>query len=134
MSLIQWNASLSIGLAEMDAEHKKIAELINSLHENMQNELEHSKLQALIEEATHVAFRHFSHEEEIMRNYDYPSYNAHKNIHDGFVASLTEAKKLHEQNQLPYLQIVAILKNCLIDHIVSEDQKYAAFMRQNALV
>ena len=129
MALIQWEPRFNVGVAEIDQEHRQIVDKINSLHEAMAGGENRDRVPRLVDEATNCTLLHFAHEEEMMQQYRYPDYEMHKEIHDEFVASLAEVRKLQAENKLPDLQILDILKSCLIDHIVNSDCKYAQFMQ-----
>lgn len=68
---------------------------------------------------------HFASEEKFMEKIGYPGIEEHKKIHEVFVGKLNT---LDEQMQNGILvlnsEVIKIIENWLIDHILNEDQKY----------
>lgn len=72
---------------------------------------------------------HFSFEEEYMRKINYPNLIGHHRIHKDFDNLIyTYYRDTQEGRIVLDTEIISILKNWLLDHIIKEDKKYALFL------
>ena len=74
---------------------------------------------------------HFSAEEKLMQEYDYPEYEQHKSEHEEFKRKVTQLMKLHAEaaNALPF-PVVVFLRDWLATHVIHTDQRYGPFLRE----
>lgn len=140
---ITWTKEYSIGVEQLDNQHKKLIFLINKLEVLTMYEPTHAdfkeRLDKLMQELVNYTILHFSTEEVLMDMFDYEDSVEHKKGHTKFV----EMIKL-EQDKLEILiankewekvnkEMVAILKylqSWLINHILKSDKKYTDFFLQ----
>ncbi|WP_378954770.1 bacteriohemerythrin [Pelosinus sp. sgz500959] len=128
MALIKWDAKLNVNVPEFDEEHKKLVQMINSLHDAMKSGKGKELLTKILDEATDYTLKHFVHEEKIMVQYKYPEYKEHKATHDEFAKKIVELRNLHDQQRLPSNQMLNTLNAWLINHINDVDKKYSPFL------
>ena len=85
MPMITWDESYSVGVKELDDQHKKIIEIIDRLYllisENKNIETEIPKI---LSELAEYADRHFSSEEIYFREFDYDKAESHIQIHNEY--------------------------------------------------
>ncbi len=123
---LEWSDALSVNIPEIDAEHQHFIHLINQLNEAIiaRMELEEIKrrMQAILDDAT----AHFSHEEDLFREWGYPEAAYHTNQHTRTLRLLREIMGLIQCGGVEYEWIAAGLKvkQALIDHLLTEDMKY----------
>jgi len=128
MALVDWNESLSVGVTRFDEDHKKLVEILNSLHDAMKEGKGKEKLQILVDQMFTYAARHLSAEEKLMIQYKYPDYSAHKKEHDSFVLEVNAYKEqLSSGKILISSKVTQFLKEWLVNHIGSSDKKYGPF-------
>jgi len=125
VSLIKWDAKFSVGLAEIDEEHKKLFAMINSLHEAMRSGKGIEILAEILDEATSYTLKHFAHEEKLMIKYQYAGYKMHKVAHCEFIDTVTELRKQHDLKKLSALKLLQALQAWLINHINDIDKLYS---------
>ena len=82
MALIEWNDSFSVGVADIDHEHKTLIELINQLYTNLQQGASAEDIDDFFGEIFAHISAHFALEEKIMRDNNYYEYEAHKKEHE----------------------------------------------------
>ncbi len=126
MSIIQWDNKLSVGVNEIDNQHKAIINIINRLYDCVGSEDSSvDKVKDLLPELYWYASEHFKHEELFMFETSYESLVEHKKIHSDM---LNEVKSfidnLEEQINSPE-HMADFFKSWLLNHIVVEDHKYA---------
>lgn len=126
MPLMEWDETMSVNVLELDNQHKKLIDIINEAYEAIQRHDEHMMSQ-LLDKMQDYSMVHFATEEEYMKKYDFPEYQAHKFQHVKFNRNVGEfRKKLFEATN--FSQIFVYLSRWLTNHIMEEDKKYVPFM------
>jgi hemerythrin len=137
---IVWSKSYSIGVDEIDSQHKKLILLINRLEvlstmNPTKPEYNHSVTE-LIFELVNYTVLHFATEEVLMSMFEYPGCESHKKSHEKFVQLVSSkkinleyliAQKDYEKIQAELLDIFNFLENWLISHILKSDAEYTEF-------
>ena len=82
MALIEWNDGFSVGVADIDHEHRSLIELINQLYSNLEQGASQEEISDFFGEIYAHISAHFALEEKIMRANNYVEYEAHKNEHE----------------------------------------------------
>ncbi len=143
MGFFEWDPKLSVGIAEIDQQHKKLIGLISILNEGMRPS-EDDMLRSAVKELTAQASvinemvdyskYHFSTEEKYMRKYAYPDYEEHKSEHESFIREVQIFKNDFDNGKVVLsTQIMEFLKKWLSNHILSTDKKYEPFFRGKGL-
>jgi hemerythrin len=75
---------------------------------------------------------HFSLEERLMEQAQYPDLEAHKREHQKLIGQLDELCRKHLTEDKPiYFEVLRFLKTWLKEHISSEDTKYSTALQQS---
>ena len=82
MSLIEWKDQYSLGVAEVDHEHRELVELINELYRSLGQEHSEVAVADFLGELYARIAAHFALEEKIMRDSEYDEYEDHKADHE----------------------------------------------------
>jgi hemerythrin-like metal-binding protein len=126
MALMQWDETMSVGVAELDDQHKTLIELINVVYEAIQRHDE-PRLGCLVDQMAEYGRVHFATEEQHMRNHGFPDVEAHRFQHAKFNISVADfRKKLYGKTNLS--QVFVFLSRWLVAHIMDEDMRYTAFI------
>ncbi len=134
MSLIEWSDSLSVNVAEIDRQHKKLVSMLNFLHDAMKTRKTGDVLGKTIADLITYAAKHFETEENYFAKYNYPDAAAHKKEHDDFVKEVTDFKKGYDEGRMMLsIDILRFLKDWLSNHINGTDKKYTAFFNEKGL-
>ncbi|HCB14353.1 MAG TPA: hemerythrin [Gammaproteobacteria bacterium] len=127
IKLVEWSDALSVGIEEIDAQHKVLVDLLNEIHEAMQQGRTVKTTKGIIDrlgEYTHV---HFSVEESLMRILHYPDYERHKEEHDKLITQLADMRIKWEKGKGAIgIELTHFLKTWLTQHIMEGDQRYTA--------
>jgi hemerythrin len=87
---LEWQERFSVGVPEVDHEHRELIHLINSLHEALEQGSPAERVRAVLGEV-HVAISaHFALEEKDMQAWGYPGYAAHKRDHERLLDELRD--------------------------------------------
>lgn len=130
MPLIEWNDNFSVGISNLDDEHKNLIRMTNTLYDAMKLGQGKTVADSILKELTDYALTHFSHEEQLMKQVKYPDYSTHKDLHDAFAKKISEYVDLYAKNLLSANQLLTILREWLINHICSIDKEYTPFLKE----
>lgn len=126
--LIAWTRELSVGVDEIDAQHKTLVDLINQLHHAIMQHRAGGEATAILDRLIEYTRIHFAVEESLMRLFDYPDYEQHKASHE---ALIEEVNRLHARvvndGKPVTFELLHFLKRWLTEHIMAEDQLYVPF-------
>jgi hemerythrin len=143
MAFFEWDPKLSVNIAEIDQQHKKLIGLINRLNEVMQpgnqdvlkSAMKELIIQAsVIDEMVDYSRYHFSTEEGYMGKHRYPDYEKHKKEHEVFIDEVRTFKNDFDNGKVVLsVRIMEFLKKWLGNHILGTDKAYEPFLRERGL-
>jgi hemerythrin-like metal-binding protein len=134
MVLMEWNDKLATGLTEIDAQHKRLVAMVNSLHEAMKIGKSREMVSSLIGELKNYASTHFDTEERLMERFKFPGLAAHRVEHNRFIEKVLDYDlSLQEGSRVAPLDVMMFLKSWLVSHIQGTDQKYAPFLKEKGV-
>jgi hemerythrin-like metal-binding protein len=134
MPYITWTSNYNIGISEVDAQHKRLIEIINEIYESVNNGKENEIIHRIINELVDYYITHFSVEEKIMSEYGYVSYLSHKKEHNDFKNVIQAYQKKIESGQLVVsMDMVKYLKDWFIKHILVSDKLIGVFLRRKGI-
>lgn len=129
---IQWDQSLSVGIDEIDNQHKELFNRVNALLDACNQGKGKQVVGEIIDFLGDYVITHFGAEERYMQQYNYPDYDAHKAMHDGFIDSFGQLKKKFE-SEGPGIQLVLQTNRTVVDwlikHIGNTDKALGAFLK-----
>lgn len=136
MATITWNQDYSVGVNELDEQHKKLIAIINrlfSLYE--EKKFSQTDVNPIFEELTDYADQHFSTEEHYFNLYNYDKKDQHIAIHDTYRKKIGELKESYNQenSEKTLFDINNFLNDWWIWHINNTDKEYTAYFNANGL-
>lgn len=134
MAYILWTQNMSVGVDMFDHEHQELIDLANKLYTGVTAGNAGEALAKVLDGLIRYTALHFKHEEDYMRMYDYPEYEAHKKEHDKLVAQVMEYKESLDSGKASFtLELMNFLKEWLVNHIMGSDQKYGTFFKDKGV-
>ncbi len=134
MEKIVWTDEFSVGIKEIDEQHKKLVDLINTLIEADDLSVTSDIIAETLSELTQYVSYHFTTEERYMKEIDYPDFENHKQEHIKFkkqtVNFLLETMEM--KDEVP-LEILSFLKDWLVHHILETDMKYKPYFEEKGI-
>ena len=82
MNLIAWREEFTIGLPDVDHEHRELIAMINALHESLGPDADAAQIVEALGEIHARIAAHFALEEREMRQLKYDSIAEHKDDHE----------------------------------------------------
>jgi hemerythrin len=131
MKNIVWDESLSVGVEEIDEDHRRLVELFNLLSEAVDNKESPDYIDALLVELITCTEWHFRHEERLMIRHGYDGMEDHKDEHIDLVDSVRDLqRRFYEARQTLTTDNVEYLAEWLTGHIVGVDMRMGYFLSQ----
>jgi len=131
---IEWSEKLSVKISIFDDEHKKLIGIFNRLHEAMSQGQGLNVLDNILVELSDYTKTHFSHEEEVMKKYEYPGFTEQKKAHEEFIRKLTDAQDQYNKGNLSLsIPMMNFLWSWVQNHIKKMDQNYSEFLIQHGV-
>jgi len=130
MALMTWGPMLQIGYGDIDAQHKRLVEVVNVLDEAMRTGKGRDVLGAVLEELVTYTQFHFAFEERLMAQYGIGSSAAHKAEHRKLIADVGAFKAKFDAGAVSVTtELMAFLRNWLSNHILKTDKALAKELR-----
>ncbi|MCF8198704.1 MAG: bacteriohemerythrin [Sulfuritalea sp.] len=129
MKDIIWSKILSVGVDEIDEDHRKLVTVFNILNHAVADGESAEYLAAVLDELIHCTVWHFSHEERLMLKHDYKGIAEHKAEHQDLIKAAKELQQkiLHADSAVAEENIV-FLEHWLTEHIFTSDMRLGAFL------
>ena len=131
MKEIAWDDILSVDVEEIDEDHRKLLDIYNVLSRALTEGGSPDYIEAILEELVNGTIWHFSHEERLMVQYNYPEMEEHRAAHRELVESAREfQKRFLEGGRKISEQDLAFLEHWLTAHILTDDKRLGAFLAE----
>ena len=131
---IEWNEKLATGNNDIDNQHKELFRKFDSLLEACKQRKGKEEVDKLILYLCDYVKLHFSMEEALQKEHNYPGYIDHKKEHESFMQDLnTLVQQLTVEGATLHLvlQTNQTTVNWLVNHINITDRKLAEYLRSN---
>lgn len=134
MALITWTDTLSVGVEEIDNQHKKLVSLINHLHEAMHSGQGKEAMAVILDRLIQYTAFHFKTEENLMKAHRYPQSVSHSQEHQALVKSVLDLQKGYIDGKTGItLETMNFLKNWLNHHILQIDKLLGKFLNEHGV-
>ena len=135
MARIEWTPALSVGVENLDEEHKKLIAICNKLAHNIKGPSNSKTITQEFEELRAYTVYHFSNEEKYQKSIFYPDLNSHTKEHVRLRKSVKDFQQsLYREGYIPQQNVIAFLKDWLINHVLHEDMKIGQFARSKMTI
>jgi hemerythrin-like metal-binding protein len=101
MVLLKWRDEFSLGIAEVDHEHRELMRSINAVHEALDQAQSAGEVSSVLGDIHAQIAAHFALEEKNMHVRAYPALAEHKRDHESLLDEIREIMDECEQ-ELPY--------------------------------
>jgi hemerythrin len=126
-----WDDSLSLGIAEIDEDHRRFISLIDDLNHAIMSRQEKPKIERALNLVIADAQSHFEHEETLLSRHGYPEVNHHAELHAELTLQLLGVMDAFNSSELSYewIENALRIKKLVVDHLLDEDMKYRDFLK-----
>jgi len=127
--LIRWDESYSVGLPEIDRQHKILVDLVNELNMIYELKLDEVFVQRVLQSLIDYTLFHFTFEEELLERSGYKDFVAHKEKHNKLVQQVMAFKQRFEVEGIVIINdLMTFLQHWLNKHIKVFDKEYGDFL------
>ena len=131
-AFIIWKDSYSLGIEEIDAQHKKLVEIINRFYNAFYNNKHKRVISGILSQLVEYAKYHFTTEEQYFERLNYPDANYHITEHKRFIIEINRLIKANKSNPgATAFKLITFLQQWLTGHILISDKRYAGYIRDN---
>ena len=125
--MIAWTPSLSVGVDEIDEQHKEWFRHADAFLNGLDNRTR-QEIEDLFSFLRRYSVMHFAVEESWMREFKYPQFHAHKVQHDRFLRELEKLSAEHKAHGLEPMRVGSWLGRWMSDHVSMTDVQLAEFL------
>lgn len=129
MEKIRWSDEFSVGVEQLDNQHKKLVNIVNLLIENKSLGSRSEFVANSLKDMVDYSVEHFKQEENLLKQANCPYLEEQKECHRNYNLKLAEFyKEVISRNDRITLEIIVYLKKWWIHHILDEDKKYKKYL------
>lgn len=129
MSIIDWSPEFSVGIAEVDEQHKKLVKLVNSLFEAMSGGTTQQVVGPVLDELVNYTAYHFATEESLFAQHHYPDAALHIAKHRDLTKQAKDLQAAWAAGKTTLsVKVAFFLRDWLQNHIQKEDKAYGPFL------
>lgn len=111
-------------VAEMDAEHQQLVDIINRMYEIYQQRGDDRELLTVLDDLLNYGIHHFADEEVYMARKGTPTLGRHQKIHQDLIRQVFEFRERLQSGQTEVgEETFKFLQNWLMGHIAGTDVK-----------
>ncbi|MCE1188838.1 MAG: bacteriohemerythrin [Ignavibacteria bacterium] len=134
MPFITWDSGLSVGVEEIDRQHKKLFDLVNDLYDAMREGKGNEIVGTVLRELHVYTVTHFQFEEKLFRQTGYPGSVNHKMEHDALIQRVDELQSKFDSGKVAlHLEVLNLLKDWLNQHIRNSDRAYSVHLNSRGI-
>jgi len=130
MKAFKWCEDLSVGIDEIDQDHRRLITCLDNLFTACSAGQGPVVLKDILACLMQYTREHFSHEEDVMRRVGYPGLDEHREMHIELVSELDDIideftiSNSHELSN----KTLQFLEDWLTHHILIEDKKIGKYI------
>ena len=126
---VEWKDDYSVGIDSIDQQHKKLLNLINQLQTAVDYKTGEEFEREALDELVDYTKTHFSYEEGLLEQNNFPGYEPHKAQHVEMINKVEEVLTEYDKDpDTAMSNAVEFLQNWLIKHINGTDKQYSSFL------
>ena len=128
--MYQWSDEYSLGIEEIDQQHRRLIEIANQIYEIMNDQWRLDKYNQILEvlgELKDYTIYHFKSEEEYMAKIGYKKRFSHAIEHSAFVEKLNavDLRDIDEKQDKYLRDLLGFITDWVVNHIMTTDKLYA---------
>jgi hemerythrin len=131
MALIEWNDDLALGLQKVDQEHRELVALVSDLFHTANSPRDLGLFEWRMDLLIKHTLAHFAFEERLMHETNYPGRQPHQLQHRALIMQVRVLRTALTEDLLDWNDdIVRLIRDWLLVHIIKADRPLAAYLRK----
>ncbi len=129
---IEWSDFLSVGIPEIDEEHRTFISRVNDVNRAIVELKDKITVERLMDLMLTEANRHFHHEVQLLKDRQYPQAADHAKKHQQLGEQFNRLIEEFRKDDLSYVWALKGLriKHLLVEHLLQEDMKFKEYFAQ----
>lgn len=130
---IPWLPHYKVNVEDIDHQHEELFRMMNELFEATWDGKGKDFICDCLKFLANYCVDHFKTEENYMKQFGYPDYDAHKKAHDEFTSKTVEFINVYENSGVTTEMLVSVVSEIgkwTKDHIRDMDQDLGKFLSQ----
>ncbi|MEI8395430.1 MAG: bacteriohemerythrin [Rhodospirillaceae bacterium] len=136
MGLVEWTPEMSVGVESLDADHRRMFDMLNELFDTVAEGTESVLLPSLFDRLVDYTLNHFTREEGLMERGGFPDLKNHKEEHALLTARVFELRGRFLGGSVKNLnlELLVLFKTWLTSHIRVTDMRYKPYVMSSDAV
>jgi hemerythrin len=131
MSYLVWQDDLNTGIQVIDDQHKRIVDMINSLHQAKVSVGSGGEVGEVLNGLVDYTLSHFAFEESLLEEAGYEFTRPHKRVHEIFIGRVKDFNLRFQAGEDITDELLGLLSRWLFNHIRSDDAGYVQAVKDN---
>jgi hemerythrin len=129
MRTIEWQDDYTVGVKELDDQHRCLLNTINTLLEEQGDKYEAAKFSPALSSLIYYAYTHFATEERYLLQVHFPNLKQHVLEHIDFIMkTLGLALRVKSGGDETRIELLRYLKEWYSSHVLVTDRQYIPFL------
>jgi len=141
MPKIIWNKRYNVNVKKLDGQHRRIAELVNSMNDRIKAKDDSKGIVEGFTDLIEFTEGHFKAEEALMKELGYPDYKRHKKEHKDLTNLLSDIKKQFRRQPKAFVDFdydvakawLVIHNDRFSVHLIHSDKGFGAFLNKKGI-
>ena len=130
MPYFSWSPAYSIGLREIDLQHKSLVQAVNAMHDAFNSPEGARELGWMLDFLVHYTVDHFQAEEALMAASAFPRRDEHTRLHGELLGQVGDFLGRYQSGQEDISEgLLDFLRQWLVVHIGEEDRRLGVHVR-----
>jgi hemerythrin len=131
---MEWGDKYMVNIVIVDAQHKKLFDILNRLHVSVVEGREQGELFDILDQLIEYTVEHFQTEEELFLEHDFPGYEEHKAEHDKLTKTVIELQqKLRDGSATLSFEVLDFLHDWLMEHTLGLDKEMGPYLNERGV-
>ena len=133
-ALCRFTQSYDVKVNQFNNDHIRIFDYINEVHKQVKENVDISVIVQTLKNLGTFTTEHFAREEEKFVSTNYPTYSAHKQIHENLLGQVRDTiTSIENGEDVDLIEVLVFLKKWLVDHIMGTDKKYGDHFNERGI-
>jgi hemerythrin-like metal-binding protein len=134
--MYSWDKSFETQNALIDEQHKKLFDALNAFLQISHEKKSRDEVKKSLDFLSEYTIKHFFDEEQLQKQYGYPDYQNHRELHEGFKKTVRELQHdfiLNGVSDKLISDVEEKVGQWLIAHIKNQDVKIGAYIKSKTM-
>ena len=134
MTLLTWNHACSVSVRAMDDQHGILMDTINELRQALLRGCGREQISEILDRLIEFSRMHFSSEERLMEQTDFPDLAEHRAAHHRMLAGMLQTSHRVQYGEAVQTRaLLCAMRDSYIEHIGGLDQAYAPWLNERGI-